>query len=93
MSDEEGRVLSARILAIRDVIIRLLAYEARRHPDQRRLFDEFSTATEEKLQEATGSEPIDETVILFQEMVQKEVDRIVGAARRIAVATPGERDS
>jgi len=91
MSDEQSRTTSARLLAMRDVIIRLLAYEARRHPDPRRLFDEFSTATTDKLQEATGSEPTDETIILFQEMVQKEVDRIVGAARRIATATPEEK--
>jgi hypothetical protein len=91
MTYEEGHLVTARILAMRDVIIRLLAYEARRHPDQRRLFDEFSSATADKLQEATGTEPIDETVILFQEMVQKEVDRIVGAARRIAAATPEEK--
>lgn len=91
--DEEDRVVTARILAMRDVIIRLLAYEARRHPDQRRLFEEFSTATADKIQEVTESESPNEEIMLFQELVQRETDKIVGAALRIAMEIPGEKGS
>jgi hypothetical protein len=86
MDDEHWRRLTVRILAIRDVVGRLVAYEASRHADPRLFFEEVSQATTERILMATGAEPDDANVLEFQEMLQREVDSIVGMAQRIARA-------
>jgi hypothetical protein len=86
MDDEHWRRLTVRILAIRDVVGRLVAYESRRHADPRLFFEEISQATAERIQMATGAEPDDVNILEFQEMLQREVDSIVGMGQRIATA-------
>lgn len=84
MDDVHWRRLTVRILAIRDVVGRLVAYEARRQSDPRLFYEEISQATGKQLEIATGAEPDDPTVVEFQEALQREVDSIVAMAQRVA---------
>lgn len=81
-------ILAARFLGMLDVTSRLLAYEARRHPDPSQFFLEFSDATAARIRRATTAEPINPIVIGFQEIVQNEVDRLIGNARALLEEPP-----
>jgi hypothetical protein len=91
VDDEHWTRLTVRILAIRDIVSRLVAYESRRHANPRLFFEEISQSTERRIQTATGAEPDDPTVFEFQESLQREVDSIVGEAQQIATAGPAKK--
>lgn len=91
-SDEQARrEIMASIMVIQDVVARLLAYEAKRHPDQRQFFEEFSAGTDARLRATTAEIASNPTAIAFQEMVQRTMDNLCGRARRIAMANPAEK--
>jgi hypothetical protein len=53
------------------------------------MFEKISNATDAKARAAIEDEPPDDpTAMEFQEMVQREVDSLIGLARRIAEAPP-----
>lgn len=80
---DEVTTLTARVLGIRDVVIRLLAYEASRRDDAGPLFQAVAGATERRIHETTAGRPLTKGAIEMQEEVQRTVDSIVGAARKI----------
>jgi len=88
MSDSESDPLrvSVRVLAMRDVLARLLAYEAERLADPAPMFEEISHAAAAKLRAGAAREPDanDPAIVAFQEMLQREVDELIGMARRLA---------
>ena len=85
MEDKDARetiaLLMARVLAIRDVVARLVAYEAKRWPDPAKLLQDFSEATEIRIHHVTGGRDISPQTLALQEAIRREVDWIVGAAR------------
>jgi hypothetical protein len=87
MDDEELakslHLLLARTLATRDVVARLVAYEAARWPDPTKMYEDFSDATAQHLHEVTAGRPLSPGSIALQEAIQKEVDWIVAVARRM----------
>jgi hypothetical protein len=83
MEDEVARrqiaILNRQVLAMRDVVSRLLAYEALRHDDPEELFRELSEAVEEKI--ASLSTRKRAASIDLEEGIRKEIDWFVSAAR------------
>jgi hypothetical protein len=93
MPDEEAREkvidLTARVLAIREVVARLVAYESLRWPDPTKILENFSDATAEHIYNISRDRPTNVGMIAFQEKVQKEVDWIVAAARKMGEGDAG----
>jgi hypothetical protein len=85
MEDKEVRekyaLLTARVLAIRDVVARLLAYEAKRWPDPLKLLEDFSEATDSRIHAVTGDRNLSAGAMALQETIRKETDWIVALAR------------
>ena len=82
---DELSVLNARVIALRDVVVRLVAYEAWRRDDPEPLFQAISGATERRIHRASAERPpLPEGM---HEEVQKTVDLIVRAARPIATGS------
>lgn len=75
---------AAGALVIRDVVARLLAYEAKRHPDRRKFFEDFSVATANRIRIAGEGATTDATTMSFQETLQSAIDDILSSARAIA---------
>jgi hypothetical protein len=93
MSDEEDQMLreiATSVTVLRDIVIQLLAYEAKRHPDQRGFFEGFARATTTKIEKSPKDSPLDVTSLSFQEAVLAELDDILGTARRIAMGPSGK---
>ena len=87
MSDEEShalREIAASTLIMRDLFIQLLAYKARRHPDQRQFFEKIAKMPTAKIATSTKNSPLDGTIVSFQEMSSGKLDYILSNARRIA---------
>ena len=88
MEDKEIRdqflELQARSLAIRDVVTRLLAYESTKWDDPPVLFNDISETTAKRIYDLLGKRSSSSRTILFQELLQKEVDMIVTMAREMA---------
>jgi len=78
-------------LAMRTVLVRLVALEARRHPDQRQFFEELSAAATADILRVTGAETADPTALAFQEMVQRDMDELLGEARSSQGGLPSPR--
>jgi len=76
--------LQARSLAIRDVVTRLLAYESTKWDDPPVLFNDISETTAKRIYDLLGKRSSSSRTILFQELLQKEVDMIVTMAREMA---------
>jgi hypothetical protein len=76
--------LTARVFGLRDVVIRLLAYEARRRDDPEALFQAVAGATEWRIHQTTAGRSPTEGTLEMQEEVQTTVDQIVAAARKVA---------
>lgn len=82
--------LEATVLAIRDVAAHLLAFEVLRSPNPRDVYQEIADGTARKVYgfasgfQRQGREGTPEAVA-FQEEIQRQVDWIVEAARRIAL--------
>ena len=85
--DEEARQqianTTARVLAIRDVVARLLAYEAMRQDNLRGFWENFSDSTGARIHHVTGGRPVDGPTMQLQETIQREVDWMVAAARKM----------
>ena len=83
MEDTEARAiiktLTLRVLAMRDVVARLLAYEARRHGDPAELLRDFSEATESRIAQVSSRKPS----LASEEGIRKEIDWIVAAAQKM----------
>jgi hypothetical protein len=92
LSSYDPAVLSARISAIADVLSRLLAYEARRQDHPEAFLSDISRAMETQLQKAVENEPLDRDAMTIQEVMQNEVDELVGIARRHINHKPGSPD-
>jgi hypothetical protein len=96
MSDEESpmlREVATTVTVLRDIVIQLLVYEAKRHSDQRVFFEGFAKTTTRKIEKSPeGDPPPDATILAFQEGVFAELDDILGTARSIAMAPPGTAD-
>jgi hypothetical protein len=88
--EQAKRETMALAAAMRGVLVRLLVYEARRHPDQRKFFEELSAGATADILRATDGETMDPTTLAFQEMVQRETDEMLGQAR--GKATGQEED-
>jgi hypothetical protein len=78
---EQLALLTARVLGMRDVVARLLAYEADRSPEPIQLLQHFAEATAERTQDVIAGAT--EGAMLAQETIQKEVDWIVAAAQQM----------
>jgi hypothetical protein len=76
--------LTARMLGLRDVMIRLVAYEAQRRDDPEALFQVVAGATEKRIYRTTANRALTEGAIEMQEEIQATVDQIVAAARKVA---------
>jgi hypothetical protein len=93
MEDTDARdqlaLLSARVLAIRDVVARLVAYEANRWPDPNKLLRDFSEAVDARLHSLPPND--DNSMMTLHETIRREVDWIVEAAQ--SVLRPDEKGS
>ena len=91
MSDDSLTVLyqtSAAVVAMRSVLVSLLAAEARRQVDPAVMFEKISAAVAANARTATEGEPSDDpTAIAFQEMVQSEADSLIGTAKAIVASS------
>jgi hypothetical protein len=74
-------ILNRQVLAMRDVVSRLLAYEALRQRDPEDLFRELSEAVDEKI--ARLSKGKLGTPLELEEGIRKEIDWFVSAARPV----------
>jgi hypothetical protein len=85
MEDKEARKLiselALRVLAMRDVVARLVAYEAQRRDDPDELLRDFAEATETHI--ADVSRRRGKPSVIGEEGIRKEVDWIVAAARKM----------
>jgi hypothetical protein len=79
-------IVTARILAVRDVVARLLAYEAARWPDPFRILEDFSSATDMHIHQFAEPGQVDDSELRFQEEIRMQVDWIVSAARIMQTA-------
>jgi hypothetical protein len=88
MEDEEARKkiaeLAYRVLAQRDVVARLLAYETARWPNQTQLLEDFSSAPLKRLRTLDKGREPSASAIWGEEIMQREIDWIVAAARMMA---------
>jgi hypothetical protein len=91
--DEQYRQMlqetAAGALVMRDVLARLLAYEALRHPDQRKFFEDFSVTTANRIKIAGEGATTDATIMSFQETLQLAIDDLLSSARGIATVLQG----
>ncbi len=82
--DEETReqiaLLSARQLATRETVARLLAYEALRHDDPKGLLQHFSEAADYSIDKNAAGLPIGPAMMKAQEASRSEMDWMVAAA-------------
>lgn len=85
----EIKVLSARLMAHRDVVARLLAFEALRSPDPDALFRDVSDATDHRIYGLEAGREMTDQATAFQEKWRAEVDWLVGAAMRMISAERG----
>ncbi len=85
MKDNKARLdiqsLNARVLAIRDVVARLVAYESARWPDPDEVLNNFADARIERHAKMNAEKPPSPAVIAFQEEIQREIDWIMASAR------------
>jgi hypothetical protein len=79
--------LTLRVLAMRDVLARLLAYEALRHERSEDLLRDFSEATETRIAHVSSAR---KPSMMAEEGIRKEIDWIVAAARKML---PDDRGS
>lgn len=85
---DEQSILSARIAALANMLSRLLAYEAKRHPNPDQFLTEFPAATESDLQKVAKVEHLDALAITVLDVIQNEVDEVVGQARQLIRGSP-----
>jgi hypothetical protein len=78
---EQFILLTLQTLAVRDVVARLLAYEAARREDPMALLRDFSEATDERIHHEAQGLDLGPKTIEAQEILRKEVDWMVNAAR------------
>jgi hypothetical protein len=83
MNDEQFATFMARVLAMRDVVARLLAYEAERAPDKTEFLREISDATDERIHRVTKAQSVDQETLALQEKIRREIDWLVAAARKM----------
>lgn len=83
---EAFEILTVRLLAVRDVVARLLAYEAMRHHDPRGLLQHFSDATDHRIDRSGDGLKIGPETMKVQEAARKELDWMVAAARAMIEA-------
>jgi hypothetical protein len=83
-------VLSARVLAVRDVLVLLLAREAERTREPEACFQEMSAAIDRRVHGNIDHGDLTDGAIRVQEELQRQVDWMLGAARTIVKK---ERDS
>jgi hypothetical protein len=76
--------LTARVLAIRDVVARLLAYESARWEEPALLFNDISDTTAKRIYDLMGKRNLTPATIALQEFIQKEVDFVVTMAQKMA---------
>jgi hypothetical protein len=75
--------LYAMVLALRDVVARLTAYEAMRHPDgAEELFREIAESSDAKVAE-TAETLGDDSPLGLEEGVRRHIDLLIQAARAI----------
>lgn len=75
--------LSGQILGLRDVVARLVAYQAARSSDKEALFQEISEATNYRIHGIQKGRDPTLDALRFQEEWQRTVDWIVAAARKM----------
>jgi hypothetical protein len=86
MEDKELRdkiaILTARMLGVRDVVARLVAYQALNHSDPQEMLKHFSDATDSRIFSVSKKMNIQESpaILAMQEETRKQVDWIVAAA-------------
>lgn len=80
-------LVCARILAVRNVVARLLAYEAARWPDPNTVFEGFSTTTDAHIHQLTKPGQVDDSELRFQEEIRMQVDWIIANARLMMLRT------
>lgn len=76
-------VLSARVLAIRDVLVLLLAREAGRTRKPETCFQEMSAAIDRRIHDTADHNDLPDGAIRVQEELQLQVDWMLAAARAI----------
>jgi len=82
----EIATLSAKFLSLRDIVARLVAYEATRAPDPAARLNEFSESATAHIfdtEKRMGEVP-DLFAMKMSAVIQEEVDWVVEAARRLA---------
>lgn len=80
---EERRNQKAQILAIRDVVARLVAYEAYRAPDPEGIYQDVSHASDYRIDRLGAGRDLSQDDLKFQEEWRRTVDWIVAAARKM----------
>lgn len=81
-----------RVLAISEVVARLMAYEAQRLGNPHDLLVDFSNAIDERLYQKSVEHQQTDGSIALHEAMRDEVDRIVGKARVIIEASKEGKD-
>ncbi|MGC9954492.1 MAG: hypothetical protein ABSD21_09465 [Rhizomicrobium sp.] len=90
--EDRFAALTAQFQGLREVVDRLLAYEARRSSNPSALLEHFSDATNFRNYELAKRSPQSPRAIAYQEALQAEVDGIVSRARIIAEGETGPSD-
>lgn len=89
---DEMMTLQAEILAIRDVVARLVAFEAMRWPEPSKIFENFSSATDLHLIQTQHGQAPGRGAMTAQEEIRRTVDWIVSSARTMAKELSEDRD-
>jgi hypothetical protein len=76
-------VLSARVLAIRDVLVLLLVREARRTRKPEAFLQEMSDEIDRRIHSTTDHNDLTDGAMRVQEELQQQVDWMLGAVRLI----------
>jgi hypothetical protein len=88
MPDDETKetlsLIGTRLMAVRHVVARLLAYEANRSGDAKAIFDNVTDTVDELLSRVMEDRPPGHADLEAQEQFRREVDWIVAAAQQMA---------
>lgn len=82
---EEIALVGARLKAVRDVTAILLAYEATRHENADKLFEDITDSMDDRIHRFSNAATTgqDAFSMKLQEATRKELDWIVGAAKKM----------
>jgi len=89
--DEETReaiaILTARQLVVREVVARLLTYEALRHDNREGFLQHLSQSADHSIDQSAAGLRIGPKTIMAQEAARTESDWLIAAVRKLIAGT------